>query len=73
MVCCDVIVKFVYLFVQITQLEKELDSEKKDHAHFMGAFNKVSTMRDELSARNAYLEEQLRVSPIELKSIVEIY
>ena len=29
----------------------------------MDAFNKVSTKRDELSARNAHLEEQLRVSP----------
>ena len=52
----------VYLFVQVTQLERELDSEKKNHEHFKGGFQKATAMIDELCARNAHLEEQLTVS-----------
>ena len=53
-------------FVQVTQLERQLDNEKKSHEHFMGAFKKVTSVKDELEAKNASLEEQLRVSSIEI-------
>ena len=56
------ILQYVYFFVQVTQLERELDSEKKNHEHFKGAFNTATVMMDKLRARNAHLEEQLRVS-----------
>ena len=52
----------MYLFVQVTQLERELVSEKNNHEHFKGAFKKATAMRDDLSGKNAHLEEQLRVS-----------
>ena len=50
-------------FVQVTQLEGQLDSEKKSHEHLLGAFKKVTSVKDELVAKNASLGEQLRVSP----------
>ena len=53
----------MYVFVQVTQLERELDSEKKNHEHFKLGFKRATAMRDEFSARNAHLEEQLKVSP----------
>ena len=51
------------LFVQVTQLEQQLDREKKSCEHFKGAFKKVTSLKDELSAKNASLEDHLRVSP----------